>query len=107
MTDEPAVQLAEARRLLDGGDLEDALSVLGPLTGAARDPQAAGEAWLLTGTARYRSDDEPGALAAWQQSANVPWSGAWLGWRSAAEQHVRDGDLDAAIAAYREADRRA
>jgi membrane associated rhomboid family serine protease len=32
---------------------------------------------------------------------------AWLGWRSVAEQHVRNGDLEEAIEAYREADRRA
>ena len=32
---------------------------------------------------------------------------AWHGWRAVAEQQVRDGDLDEAVAAYREADRRA
>jgi membrane associated rhomboid family serine protease len=32
---------------------------------------------------------------------------SWLGWRSVAEQQVRNGDLEEAIGAYREADRRA
>ena len=44
---------------------------------------------------------------AWQAAARAGGRNAWLGWRSAAEQHVRNGDLDQAITAYREADRRA
>ena len=59
------------------------------------------------GTARYREDDEAGALAAWQAAANVGGRNAWLGYRSVAEQLVRDDDLEAAIVAYGEADRRA
>ena len=62
---------------------------------------------VLTGTARYRIDDEAGALTAWRAAGNAGGSSAWLGWRSAAEQAVRDGNLEEAIAAYREADRRA
>ncbi len=77
-----------------------------PLTRSA-DPDVAGDAWLLIGTARYRLDDEPGALIAWRSAADTNGESAWLGWRSAAEQLVRDGDLDDAITAYREADRRA
>lgn len=98
--------LEEARRLLDSGDPEAATGLLEPLT---RHPDAdvAGEAWQLIGSARYRTDDEPGALVAWQAAANAGGSSAWLGWRSVAEQLVRDGDLEAAISAYREADRRA
>jgi membrane associated rhomboid family serine protease len=106
MSDDPRQALEEARRLLDAGDPDHALSVLGPLT-ANPDPDVAGEAWLLTGTARYREDDEPGALVAWQNAANSGGSSAWLGWRSVAEQLVRDGNLDDAVGAYREADRRA
>src|SRR6187200_1366249 len=106
MADEPALRLEEGRRLLDQGDPEAALRILAALTGHP-DPDLAGEAWLLIGTARYRLDDEPGALVAWQAAAAAGGRSSWLGWRSAAEQHVRDGDLEAAIAAYREADRRA
>jgi membrane associated rhomboid family serine protease len=106
MTDEPRQRLAEGRRLLDAGAPDSALTTLAPLTSHS-DREVAGEALLLIGIARYRGDDEPGALSAWQQSAQAGWSGAWLGWRSAAEQLVRDGELEAAISAYREADRRA
>ena len=106
MSDEPRTQLEEGRRLLDSGDLEAATAILEPLT---RHPDAdlAGEAWQLIGAARYRTDDEAGAQVAWQAAANAGGSTAWLGWRSVAEQLVRDGELEGAITAYREADRRA
>ena len=104
MTDEPRLRLAEGQRLLDGGDLDAAVDILAPLTGHP-DPELGGAAWQAIGTARYRLDDEPGALVAWHQAAERGGSSAWLGWRSVAEQQVRDGDLEAAIDAYREADR--
>ena len=106
MTDDPRQALAEGQRLLDTGDPEAATAVFEPLT-RYHDAEIAGSAWLGIGTARYRVDDEPGALDAWQQAANTGARVAWLGWRSVAEQHVRDGNLTAAIDAYREADRRA
>ena len=106
MSDEPTLRLDEGRRLLDAGDLDAAVRILGPLTGHP-DPELSGEAWLAIGTARYRADDEPGALAAWQAAANAGGRTAWLGWRSVAEQLVRDGQLEDAVTAYREADRRA
>ncbi|HET7519994.1 MAG TPA: rhomboid family intramembrane serine protease, partial [Candidatus Limnocylindria bacterium] len=83
-----------------------ALPILEGLT-AHPDPQIAGAAWISVGTALYRDDDEEGALSAWMRAAELGGPLAWLGWRSAAEQHVRNGDLEQAIAAYREADRRA
>jgi membrane associated rhomboid family serine protease len=106
MQNEPSLRLEEGRRLLDAGDHDAAIRILGQLTGHP-DADLAGDAWLLIGTARYRLDDEHGALSAWQQTANRGGRSAWLGWRSVAEQLVRDGDLDQAITAYREADRRA
>ena len=106
MADEPTLRLEEGRRLLDDGDFDGAVRVLAQLTGHP-DPELSGEAWQLIGTARYRADDEEGALAAWLSAARGGGRNAWLGWRSAAEQQVRDGDLEAAIASYREADRRA
>jgi membrane associated rhomboid family serine protease len=106
MADEPTLRLDEGRRLLDDGDFDGAVRVLAQLTGHP-DPELSGEAWQLIGTARYRVDDEEGALAAWLSAARVGGRNAWLGWRSAAEQQVRDGDLEAALASYREADRRA
>ncbi|HYN64850.1 MAG TPA: rhomboid family intramembrane serine protease [Candidatus Limnocylindrales bacterium] len=106
MTDDARQRLAEGQRLLDSGESEAALQILNELT-AHPDPQVAGAAWLAVGSARYRADDEDGALVAWRQAAELGGPMAWLGWRSAAEQHVRTGDLEDAIAAYREADRRA
>ncbi|HEY6607960.1 MAG TPA: rhomboid family intramembrane serine protease [Candidatus Limnocylindria bacterium] len=106
MAEEPTMRLEEGRRLLDQGDPEAAVRVLAPLTGHPN-ADLSGEAWLLIGTARYRLDDEPGAHDAWRAAAASGGSTSWLGWRSVAEQEVRDGDLEAAIAAYREADRRA
>ncbi len=106
MTDEPRLRLAEGQRLLDASDPEAAIRILASLTGHP-DRELATEAWLGIGTARYRLDDEHGALAAWQQAAALGGSNAWLGWKSVAEQNVRDGNLEEAVAAYREADRRA
>jgi len=106
MTDEPQLRLAEGQRLLDAGDLDAAVQILAPLTGHP-DPELGGAAWLAIGTARYRLDDEAGALDAWRQAATRGGSTAWLGWRSVAEQEVRDGHLEEALDAYREADRRA
>ena len=104
--DDPIQRLDEARRLLDSGDYEAATSIALSLTGHA-DPDVSGDASQILGTARYRTDDEAGALAAWRAAADRGGRGAWLGWRSTAEQLVRDGDLEGAIAAYREADRSA
>ena len=106
MSDEPTQRLEEGRRLLDSGDPDAAVRILASLTGHP-EPHLSGEAWLLIGTARYRTDDEPGALNAWLAAARAGGPSSWLGWRSAAEQYVRDGDLESAISAYREADRRA
>ena len=104
--DHEAPPLERGRQLLEAGDPEAAIRVLEPLT-RHPDPELAGEAWLLTGTARYRTDDEEGALIAWKAAADAGGATAWLGWRSAAEQQVRTGDLEGAITSYREADRRA
>lgn len=106
MADDPIQRLDEARRLLDAGDPEEATRIANTLTGHP-DADVSGEAWLVIGTARYRTDDEPGALEAWRSTAARGGRSAWLGWRSVAEQLVRDSDLEGAIEAYREADRRA
>ncbi|MGH2483080.1 MAG: rhomboid family intramembrane serine protease, partial [Candidatus Limnocylindria bacterium] len=69
--------------------------------------ELAGAAWMLMGTGRYRMDDEAGAMQAWRVAAETDSAASWLGWRSIAEQLVRDGDLNGAIEAYREANRKA
>lgn len=106
MTDEARQRLAEGERLLDAGDFRGVEAVLGALTGHP-DRDLAGAAWLLIGTARYRADAEPQALAAWQHAADSDGAHAWQGWRAVAEQRVRDGELEGAVEAYREAERRA
>jgi membrane associated rhomboid family serine protease len=103
MTDEPQLRLAEGQRLLDAGDLDAAVQILAPLTGHP-DADLGSAAWLAIGTARYRLDDEPGALMAWRQAAERGGASSWIGWRSVAEQEVRSGNLEEAVAAYREAD---
>ncbi len=102
---DPLAVLAEARRLLDTGYPEQALASVADLT-TSRDPELAGAAWMVTGTARYRIDDEAGALQAWMAAAQSEGAASWIGWRSVAEQQVRDGDLEAAMESYKEADRR-
>ena len=105
MSPDAIERLAEAERLLDSGEPDSAATILLPLT--AGDSAVAGRAWLLLGTARYRLDDEEGALAAWQRAADADGPDAWLGWRSVAEQRVRNGQLEEAITAYQNAQRRA
>jgi membrane associated rhomboid family serine protease len=106
MSADPMAVLAEARRLLDSGHPERALAAVEDMTRSG-DPELAGAAWMLIGTGRYRMDDEAGAMQAWRAAADTESAASWIGWRSMAEQQVRDGDLNAAIEAYREADRQA
>src|SRR5262245_29466668 len=106
MTDDPRARLAEGQRLLDQAEPEAALPLFDALT-TNPDSEIRGAALIGKGTAQYRMDDEGGALASWQQAASLEGPLAWYAWRSAAEQHVRNGDLVEAIEAYREADRRA
>ena len=53
-------------------------------------------------------DDEAGAVATWEAILELPETPTtYYAWREIAAARVRDGDLQGAIAAYREADRRA
>ena len=72
------------------------------------DPAVTAAGLLGLGEARYRMDDEEGAVASWvavTQLAETP--STYPAWRNIAAARVRDADLTGAIAAYREADRRA
>jgi rhomboid protease GluP len=58
--------------------------------------------------ARYRLDDEQGALQAWLTATQAPDTPlAWQAWVQLAGARVREGDLVAAARAYREAEQRA
>ena len=72
------------------------------------DPDVTAAAMLGAGQARYRMDDEASAVAIWEKILELPETpSTYFAWREVAAARVRDGDLQGAIAAYREADRRA
>jgi rhomboid protease GluP len=72
------------------------------------DPSVTGAALLGFGDALYRLDDEPRAKAAWETATRLRDNpSTYRAWRNLAGALVREGDLPAAINAYREADRRA
>ena len=72
------------------------------------DPDVTAAALLGAAQSRYRMDDEAGAVATWEAILELPETPTtYYAWREIAAARVRDGDLQGAIAAYREADRRA
>lgn len=65
-------------------------------------------ALLGLGEAHYRLNDEAGAVEAWSAILRLPETpSTYMAWRNVAAARVRAQDLDGAIDAYREADRRA
>ncbi|HET7180948.1 MAG TPA: rhomboid family intramembrane serine protease [Candidatus Limnocylindrales bacterium] len=72
------------------------------------DPAVTGAALLGLGDAVYRLDDEGQARAAWEAATRLRDNpSTYRAWRNLAGVLVREGNLQAAINAYREADRRA
>ena len=101
------VALERARELAEQGDY-DAASALYVRAVGNPDPELHVAALLGLADARYRLDDEEGALQAWLTAAQAPeTSQAWRAWVALAGARVRQGDLAAAARAYREAERRA
>jgi membrane associated rhomboid family serine protease len=101
--------LQRANELLRAGDFNDAarhyVSILRAPMG---DPQISAAALLGLGEARYRTDDDEGALANWQSITKLPeTSSTYAAWRQVAAAQVRAGDLRSAFDSYKEADRRA
>lgn len=93
--------------LLASGDFDRAAIHFNRVIGFD-DPEITAAGLLGLGEARYRMDDEDGALASWTavtQLTETP--STYPAWRNVAAARVRSGDLRGAIAAYREADRRA
>jgi hypothetical protein len=67
-----------------------------------------GAAMVGLGEALHRLDDDWQALATWEEAARLPDNPAtYPAWRNVAAAKVRSGDLQGAIVAYREAEKRA
>ncbi|MEO5939805.1 MAG: tetratricopeptide repeat protein, partial [Candidatus Limnocylindrales bacterium] len=93
--------------LLESGDYSDALGTYQRVVGFD-DPEITAAALLGMAQARYRLDDEDAAVRTWEAVLELPeTTSTYHAWRNIAAARVRDGDLNGAILAYREADRRA
>lgn len=99
--------LDRAGELLSSGDYADAALHYRRVIGFD-DPAVTAAALLGLGEARYRLDDDDAAVATWEAVLELPETpSTYPAWRNIAAARVREGDLRGAIAAYREADRRA
>jgi membrane associated rhomboid family serine protease len=99
--------LDRARDRLERGEPGEAASDFRRVIGHA-DAELTAEAWLGYGDALYRLDHDAEALGAWQSVTKLPETpSTYRAWRQVAAERVRQGDLPAAVKAYREAERRA
>jgi membrane associated rhomboid family serine protease len=102
-----AALLDQGRALLEAGEFPEALATYVRVIGFD-DPEITAAALLGSAQARYRLDDEDAAVRTWEAILELPeTSSTYHAWRNVAAARVREGDLNGAIAAYREADRRA
>jgi membrane associated rhomboid family serine protease len=99
--------LAAGDAALEGGDFREAVRRYGRVVGFD-DPSVTAAALVGLGEARYRLDDDDGALHAWEAAVRLgETQSTYPAWRNVAAARVRGGDLPGAIEAYRQADRRA
>jgi membrane associated rhomboid family serine protease len=99
--------LDRAAELLDGADFRDAALHYRRVVGYD-DPVVTAAALLGLGEALFRLDQDDAAIATWESILELPETpSTYPAWRNIAAARVREGDLGGAIAAYREADRRA
>jgi membrane associated rhomboid family serine protease len=99
--------LDRAAELMTTADFVDAARLYQRVIGF-NDPEVTAAAMLGLGEALLRLDDEPQALANWEEITRLgETSSTYAAWRNVAAARVRSGDLRGAITAYREADRRA
>ncbi|MDL2334814.1 MAG: rhomboid family intramembrane serine protease [Chloroflexota bacterium] len=104
---DPRDALESARLAAESGDYETAATLYQRGVGNP-DPQVHVAALLGLADARYRLDDEPGALQAWITATMAPETPlAWKAWVALAGARVREKDLVGAARAYREAEARA
>ncbi len=99
--------LGQAWDLAMASEYEQAAAAYARLVGNA-DPEVHVAALLGSAEARYRLDDEAGALQSWIAATQAPeTSNTWRAWKALAAARVREGNVAAAARAYREAERRA
>ena len=99
--------LDQGAALLESGDYGEALATYQRVVGFD-DPEVTAAGLLGMAQSRYRMDDEDSALRTWEAILELPeTTSTYHAWRNVAAARVRDGDLNGAISAYREADRRA
>ena len=102
-----AALLDRGRALLEAGEPGPAVLAFRRVVGY-NDPAITAAAWLGLGDALFRLDAEGEALRAWESVVRLPETAStYPAWRNVAAARVRAGDLPGALAAYREADRRA
>ncbi len=105
--DEARLLLDRGAELLSAGEFAEAFAHYRRVIGFD-DPEVTAAALLGAGQSRFRMDDEAGAVTTWEAILELPETAAtYFAWREIAAARVRDGDLQGAIAAYHEADRRA
>jgi membrane associated rhomboid family serine protease len=99
--------LAHAAQLMATADFVDAARVYQRVIGFD-DRSITAAAMIGLGEAFHRLDDDEQALGQWEAATGLPENDhTYLAWRNVAAARVRRGDLRGALAAYREADRRA
>jgi membrane associated rhomboid family serine protease len=99
--------LDQAAAHLEDGDFREAFASYQRVVGFD-DTEVTAAALLGMAQAAYRLDDEGFAIRTWERILELPeTSSTYHAWRNVAAARVREGDLNGAIGAYREADRRA
>jgi membrane associated rhomboid family serine protease len=106
-TPEPRLVLDQAREAAARGEYDIAANLFSRMVGN-NDPLVHVTALLGLADARYRLDDEEGALQSWIVATQAPENPlTWQAWVALAGARVRQGDLVGAARAYREAEPRA
>lgn len=99
--------LEHATELMASADFLDAARLYQRVIGY-NDPAVTAAAMLGLGEALHRLDEDAQALSQWEAVTRLPETpSSYRAWRNVAAARVRSGDLRGAMAAYREADRRA
>jgi membrane associated rhomboid family serine protease len=99
--------LDHGAEMLAAGEYPDAARAYQRVIGH-HDADVTAAAFLGLGEALYRLDREADAVSTWEQVLRLPETpSTYPAWRNVAAARVRAGDLRGAMAAYREAERRA